>query len=158
MATKRSKAAGKPSQLRRRDDQAITSNQHISDPKQDLFLDKYLLPESDTFGNAYKSAKAAGYSENYARQILSPAVGNAWIKDNSRFQNLSYEHLTAIVDDIATSKYNPHIRLKAIELSARLKGLMIERKQVESKVITVSLGAIIRKDNTTTNGSAKPKE
>lgn len=157
MAKKADKRQGKVPALRRQDDQAVTSNQHVTNPQQDLFLDAYLLPDSPTFGNAYKSALKAGYGDDYARQILSPAVGNQWIKENTRFKNLSYDHLTALVDDIATTKYNPHIRLKAIELSAKLKGLMIEKKQVESKVITVSLGELLNTPDTASNGSAKPQ-
>lgn len=38
-------------------------------PQQENFLSHYLNPKSDTFSNAYKSAKKAGYSEEYAQNI-----------------------------------------------------------------------------------------
>ena len=40
------------------------------DPQRQLFLEHYCNPKKDTFSNAYLSAKAAGYSENYAKNIL----------------------------------------------------------------------------------------
>ncbi len=47
------------------------------DPRQLDFLQKYHDPKSETFSNAYKSAIASGYSEHYAKMIVS--VGNEWI-------------------------------------------------------------------------------
>jgi len=38
-------------------------------PQQMAFKEAYLSPKSDTFGNAYKSAKKAGYAEEYAQSI-----------------------------------------------------------------------------------------
>lgn len=45
------------------------ANQYHPDPRQDLFLASYLDPNSETWGNAYKSAIRAGFSETYAMNI-----------------------------------------------------------------------------------------
>ena len=46
-------------------------NQYALDPRQDLFLAKFLDPESTTFGNAQQSALKAGYKPHYAKQITA---------------------------------------------------------------------------------------
>lgn len=47
------------------------ANQYEVDPRQAEFLKHYLDPKSGTFSNALQSALKAGYSEEYARNILS---------------------------------------------------------------------------------------
>lgn len=51
-------------------------------PKQQLFLTYYVDPKSETFSNAYSSAKKAGYAEEYCQNIthlmpdwLSESIG-----------------------------------------------------------------------------------
>jgi biotin-(acetyl-CoA carboxylase) ligase len=123
--------------------QGKIANQWQSTPKQKLFMSYYIDPNSKTFGNAYKSAIQAGYNESYAVQIASPAVSNKWIQDYTSKSNLSIEHLKEVVTDIIRgnidSKDYTATQLKAIELYAKLDGLLIERKQVQS-VIKVELG------------------
>jgi hypothetical protein len=48
-------------------------------PKQLAFLRFYLEIGSETFGNAYQSAKKAGYSEAYATQITARELG--WLSE-----------------------------------------------------------------------------
>lgn len=52
------------------------------DTRQMAFLNLYMNPKSDTFGNAYQSALLAGFSENYSRQITSRAGG--WLAEIDR--------------------------------------------------------------------------
>lgn len=47
-----------------------TSREQIN-ARQQLFIDKYTDPESDTFSNLYKTGLAVGYSEKYSRAISS---------------------------------------------------------------------------------------
>lgn len=44
-------------------------------PKQAEFLRYFQDPKSETFGNAYRSALKAGYSEAHAKQITTPSRG-----------------------------------------------------------------------------------
>jgi hypothetical protein len=57
-------------------------------PRQKLFKEYYLNPESPTFSNAYKSALEAGYEDTYANKITGES--NDWfgeiVRDNERFQ------------------------------------------------------------------------
>ena len=48
---------------------AKTSNQHMKDPRQALFIAYYIDPKSETFGNAMASALRAGYKKGYAKNI-----------------------------------------------------------------------------------------
>ena len=61
-------------------------NQYQPDPRQALFLAYYLDPKSETFSNAYQSAIRAGYSEEYATNILSQDTD--WLSENLRDSNL----------------------------------------------------------------------
>jgi hypothetical protein len=136
------KRKGKPSQLRPVTD-APTANQHVSNPRQEAFLDAYLTIGEPTFGNAYASAIAVGYSDAYAREILSKKNAQEWIIENPRIRALEPKHIELMVEDIAVNSGEKTTdRLKALELSARLKGMLIERKHVQSEVITISLGTL----------------
>jgi hypothetical protein len=119
------------------------ANQWRATPKQKLFVELYLNPNSKSFGNAYRSAIQAGYKEGHAVKISSPSVANKWLVEYSNKSNLSIEHLKEVVTDIIRgnidSKDYTATQLKAIELYAKLDGLLIERKQVQS-VIKVELG------------------
>jgi hypothetical protein len=55
------------------------ANQHESDPRQLDFLDAYFNPKSKTYSNAYRSAKAVGYSESYSTQIKNRSN---WLPEN----------------------------------------------------------------------------
>jgi phage terminase small subunit len=50
------------------------------DPRQALFLEYYLKPESDTFSNIYQSAIKAGYSESYADNMRAKTL--EWVSGN----------------------------------------------------------------------------
>lgn len=47
------------------------ANQWVVDPRQTLFLENYLNPESETFSNALQSALKAGYSQEFSESITS---------------------------------------------------------------------------------------
>lgn len=132
---------GKKPRNRPVDVEAKTSNQYVSNPRQDRFLDLYLSISSPTFGNAYKSALQAGYSEGYARQITAPEIGNEWIRDDTRLKKLEPRHIELMIEEIASNNTEKTTdRLKALELAAKLKGMLIERKQVQQEVLHISLG------------------
>lgn len=56
-------------------------NQTRPDPRQGDFLTRYLDPSSDTFSNATRSAVAAGYSQEYAENILSARLMPEWLSE-----------------------------------------------------------------------------
>lgn len=49
-------------------------------PQQELFLAVYCNPKSDTFGNAYRSALKANYSEEYSQNMISQLPD--WLSTN----------------------------------------------------------------------------
>lgn len=57
------------------------ANQYSPDPRQSLFLQKYLDPKSKTFSNAYQSALEAGYEDEYAKVITSDSKGLEWLSE-----------------------------------------------------------------------------
>lgn len=116
------------------------SNQWQANPKQELFLDYYLDVNSETFANAYQSAIKAGYSEAYANEITAPTNKQEWLRQNPRLNNYELEHIQQkLVQWVEAQDSRYADKIKAIELLAKLKGLLIERKQVAS-VVKVELG------------------
>jgi len=63
------------------------ANQYTEpDPRQQVFLKYYLDPKSKLFANAYQSALKAGYSQEYAKTILSQDLD--WLSDSIRDESL----------------------------------------------------------------------
>lgn len=119
---------------------ARNANQWVANPRQELFVDYYLDPNSETFGNIYKSALKAGYSDGHAREFAAPSNQKQWLLENPRLKSYKLEHLNqklqAISDDDRAKNSD---KIKSIELLAKLKGYMIERKQSVS-VVKVEMG------------------
>lgn len=69
-------------------------------PQQLLFLKNYDDPKSPYFGNAFKSAVAAGYREEYAKNILSQNL--TWLSENlerrKRIMNKAENRLETLLD------------------------------------------------------------
>ena len=55
-------------------------------PRQTQFLKNYLDPKSNTFSNAYQSAIQAGFSEEYAKTIISKDLD--WLSENVKDSKL----------------------------------------------------------------------
>ena len=62
------------------------ANAVVQDPRQALFLKYYIDPKSKTFSNAYQSAIEAGYSDDYAKTILSQDVD--WLSASLRSESM----------------------------------------------------------------------
>jgi phage terminase small subunit len=50
-------------------------------PQQLAFKENYTNPNSETFGNAYRSALNAGFSDEYAKVITSPSAELQWVSE-----------------------------------------------------------------------------
>jgi hypothetical protein len=101
------------------------------DPKKQDFLRRYYEPTSETYANAYKSAIDAGYSENYARQIVS--IGSRWIKIGNYVNstNLTPEHIIKSAEKIALKPdAKDSDKIKSIEFLAKVHGMLIEKKVI----------------------------
>jgi hypothetical protein len=104
--------------------------------KQRRFLEYWLLPENiDTFGNAYKSAIKAGFSENSARVITGNARGLGWIREAKQlFAHLEPEHIYTALQNKALHAKSDRDQIRALELMAKIRGMFIERSQSEVNV------------------------
>lgn len=79
-------------------------NQYMVDPRQALFISKYVDPKSPSFSNALQSALAAGYSQLYAENLtsqmpvwLSEKLGEAKSNANKMLQKAE-RNLDEILD------------------------------------------------------------
>ena len=101
------------------------------DPKKQDFLKRYYNPSSETYANAYASAIAAGYSENYSRQIVS--IGSRWVKIGNYVDatNLTPEHIIKSAEKIALKPDAKDAdKLKSLEFLAKTHGMLVDKKIV----------------------------
>lgn len=123
----------------------LTANQWQNSPKHTKFMELWLNPDSQLFGNAHKSALEAGFSTHYANQIASPSVNNKWITEYTKKLTLTDEHIRQGIQTIAiranNSKSPDDTRLKAYETLARIGGMLdTNRGNVTVNVVQPILG------------------
>ena len=125
---------------------AKRGNQWNNSPQQTLFMSLWLTPSNvDTFGNAYQSALQAGYSENYARQICSPAVAGQWIDQYLQKLDLTDSHIKAGITALAinknvNSKSPADTNLKAYETLARINNMLDNKQNTTINIVQPILG------------------
>lgn len=69
-------------------------------PQQELFLANYTNPKSETFSNAYQSAKKAGYAEEYSQNITHEMP--EWLSENiglTKLYNKAVKALDKTLED-----------------------------------------------------------
>lgn len=97
--------------------------------KQLRYVMGYYDPNSETFGNSYESALAAGFGKVYAVQLASPSRNNLWVLEaRKRMTHYSPDHIYQALQDVAQSGANKD-KLKALELMGKAKGMFIDRTQ-----------------------------
>ena len=75
------------------------ANQFVIDPRQNLFLEYYFDPQSDTFSNALQSALKAGYAQEYAENITT--LMPKWLLEKmgeARMTNQAEKNLQEILE------------------------------------------------------------
>jgi hypothetical protein len=99
------------------------------DPRKRALLKYYYDPDSDTYSNLLRSALKAGYRESYARS-MSHKSKNKWIdiENYEERTSMTADHITSSFENIALKSVKEENRLKALEMLAKLKGMMIEKK------------------------------
>lgn len=129
----------------------LTANQWQNTPKHTRYMELWLDPRSNLFGNAHASALEAGFSPYYANQIASPSVGNKWITEYTKKLTLTDEHIRQGIQSLAISANNAKspddTRLKAYEILSRING-MIDSKNTTNVVLVQPI----------LNGSSVPKD
>lgn len=97
--------------------------------KQLKYVMNYYDPNSETFGNSYNSALAAGFGKVYAVQLASPARNTQWVLEaRKRMTHYSPDHIYQALQEVAQSGQNKD-KLKALELMGKAKGMFVDRTQ-----------------------------
>lgn len=104
-------------------------------PQQTAFLGYYLNPKSETWGNALQSAIKAGYTEEYAKVMISRDLD--WLSENVNDDKLikkATKNLDMALDGLLDDpeKGGKPLQLKATEMTLKglQKGKWSERKEL----------------------------
>lgn len=104
------------------------ANQWTVTPKQIKFVELWLTPGSETFGNAYQSAVKAGYSPNHAKDITTNTQNLEWVQEaKQRLITLEPSHTIKALEQLALHSRQERDRIKALELIGKIQGLFIDR-------------------------------
>lgn len=111
-------------------------------PKNKRFMELYLNPESETFGNAYQSGLAAGFSKHYATNILN--VAPKWLASYLEKSDFTSDHIKQLLQSLAISAENSRspddTRLKAIELMMKSMGMIDKQGSTNFTIVQPILG------------------
>lgn len=128
----------------------MAGNQFKPDPRQGEFLKNYLDRKSPTFANAYQSAIRAGYSEDYAKTIVSR--DSDWISDNVRTESMvqkAEKNLEKILDMNVVSeegKVDTGL-LKVVADTSKFVTERLAKDKYSSKQVTEHTGKVEIVDN-----------
>lgn len=114
----------------------VQPNQWTASKQQLDWLRYYMDPnEEETYANSYQAAIKAGYSESYARNIMSNSLALQWVKSaKAIMRTMNVEHIRSILEDIALSKYEKASdRIAAAKLLGTDQGMFVQ-KQVTAHV------------------------
>lgn len=102
--------------------------------KQLKYVNNYYDPNSDTFGNSYQSALAAGFSKSTSQLLAMPSRKVEWVAEaRKRMTHYSTDHIYESLQDVAQNGQSRD-RLKALELMGKAKGMFIDRSQQDVHV------------------------
>lgn len=112
-------------------------NQWQANERQLNWLQYYMDPnETETYANPYQSAIKAGYSESYARMIMSPSIALQWVQSAKNImRTMNTEHIRSVLEDIALNKYE-----KAADRISAAKLLGVDQGMFVQKNITAHVG------------------
>lgn len=97
--------------------------------KQLDYVLNYYDPNSETFGNSFRSAVKAGFSQKYAKTLMQPAVNNLWVLEaRKRMTNFTPDHIYQALQDVAVSGENRD-KIRALELMGKANGMFVDRQQ-----------------------------
>lgn len=108
-----------------------------TDPKKQAFLEYYYNPQSETYSNAYRSGLRAGFSDSYSRMLKSPSQSKKWtsIDNYTDRQAMSPEHILSSYEKIALQSPKEENQLKALEMLAKIKGMLVDKKIIATTTI-----------------------
>ena len=110
-------------------------------PRQSIYLRAYTDPASATFGNSYQSARAAGYSDQSARNFTPKRT--AWMSDTvgqMATTAISPDEIMATLTAIIHDQSQPTIiRLKSIELTMKAYNMLAQRHDSIPTTVTLNV-------------------
>lgn len=125
------KRKGKAPSIRKMASLEEQGNQWQATPRQLKFIDAYMDPRSETFGNAYQSGIKAGFSESYSQNLMKPSVGLKWVEQAYNIMTLEKPHLMMQLSQIIVDPYaKASDKISAIKTYGQEKGMFVEKKVV----------------------------
>lgn len=112
------------------DTTVVQPNQWQASEQQLNWLKYYMDPsEEETYANSYQAAIKAGYSDSYARQIMSNSLALQWVQSaKSIMRSMNTEHIRSVLEDIALSKYEKASdRIAAAKLLGTDQGMFVQK-------------------------------
>lgn len=108
-----------------------------SDPKKQRWLEYYYNPASETYSNAYRSGLKAGFSDSYSRMLKSPSMNIKWtaIDNYTDRQSMQPEHIVSSYEKIALQSPKEENQLKALEMLAKIRGMLVDKKIIATTTI-----------------------
>lgn len=133
--SKRGKTFNKRSIVKDVDGKPAQANQWQATKRQEDWLRYYMDPkEKETFGNDYQAAIKAGYSESYAKNIMSSSLALQWVQQARNIMRLNPEHLKMALVQIITDKFAKDAdKIAAIKLLGTDQGMFVQ-KQITAHV------------------------
>ena len=105
------------------------------DKQKRTFIELWLDPKSETYGNAYQSALASGYSESYARTITTDSRNAEWIQQaKGILKQFTPMHVIQGFQHEAITAKASRDRQNALDKIAKINGMYIERKESDITV------------------------
>ena len=109
-------------------------------PRQSTYMQAYTIPSSPSFGNSYRSALAAGYSDRTARNLTPKRTG--WMSDfvGQITQPIQPDELMTVLTDVIHDGAEPTIiRLKAVELTMRAYNMLVQRQERTAVAVELNI-------------------
>ena len=110
-------------------------------PRQQSYVEAYMSPDSDSFGNAYKSATKAGYTDQTARNMthLQPT----WLSENigqMATMAISPEQIMTTLTTIINDDREPTIiKLKAMEMTMKAYNMLAQHRDSAPSTVTLNV-------------------
>jgi hypothetical protein len=133
MSKKQGKKFGKRELVQEKKDSVpAQANQWQATKRQQDWLVYYMDPkEKETWGNPYQAAIKAGYSESYAKSIMSDSLALQWVRQAKDIVRLNPEHLKTALIEIVGSRYEKASdRIAAIKLLGIDQGMFVQKQLV----------------------------
>ena len=136
--------------------QTVDKYQWKGNKKQKTAMEAWLNPQSETFGNAYKSFKNAGFSNSYSLNIthLAPKWLSEYVERNIMTDEHIIQGIQSLAQNAPNSRSPDDTRLKAHELLMDIKGMGSKGKGITTNILVQPiLGGESTRKTVTNNGN-----